>query len=91
MTEKRFKLKLCSNGHYYVWFGNDLITDEKGNYISFDAFNKESAEMLVNQLNRIFIILDKKAKETDEYVFNSVRDARRELLEDLKKELMQYD
>ena len=54
----RFELKLCNNGSYYVWFGNELVEDEKGNYINFDKFNKESAESLVSLLNMYLDVVD---------------------------------
>ena len=45
MTEKRFELRLCSNGLYYLWSNNELSD------IYFDKFNKESANEVVNLLN----------------------------------------
>lgn len=46
MTEnKRFELKLCSNGTYYV-YENGTLTD-----IDFDKFNKESADALIDEVN----------------------------------------
>ena len=54
----RFELKLCNNGNYYLWFGNELVEDEKGNYINFDKFNKESAESLVSLLNMCLDVVD---------------------------------
>lgn len=47
MTEKRFELRLCSNGAYYLWNNNEL-TD-----IDFDKFNKESANEIVDLLNQL--------------------------------------
>ena len=47
MTEKRFELRLCSNGVYYLWNNNEL-TD-----IDFDKFNKESANEIINLLNQL--------------------------------------
>ena len=47
MTEKRFELKLCNNGIYYLYENNDL----KIPYVDFDKFNKESAEQVVELLN----------------------------------------
>ena len=47
MTEKRFELRLCSNGAYYLWNNNEL-TD-----IDFDKFNKESAMAIVDLLNEL--------------------------------------
>ena len=47
MTEKRFELRLCSNGTYYLWNNNEL-TD-----IDFDKFNKESAMTIVDLLNEL--------------------------------------
>ena len=50
MTEKRFELKLCSNGVYYVYKDNDLIIP----YIDFDRFNNESAEEVVKLINELY-------------------------------------
>lgn len=47
MTEKRFELRLCNNGTYYLW-NNSELTD-----IAFDKFNKESANGLVDLLNEL--------------------------------------
>ena len=44
---KRFELRLCNNGTYYLWNNNEL-TD-----IAFDKFNKESANELVDLLNEL--------------------------------------
>lgn len=54
----RFELKLCNNGRYYVCFGNELVEDDKENHISFDKFNKESAESLVSLLNMYLDVVD---------------------------------
>ena len=48
MTEKRFKLQLCSNGTYYV-YENGTLTD-----IDFDKFNKESADALIDEVNALY-------------------------------------
>lgn len=49
MTEnKRFELKLCSNGTYYV-YENGILTD-----IDFDKFNKESADALIDEVNALY-------------------------------------
>lgn len=49
MTEnKRFELKLCSNGTYYV-YENGTLTD-----IDFDKFNKESADALIDEVNALY-------------------------------------
>lgn len=45
MNEKRFELRLCPNGNYYLYKNNQLTE------IDFDKFNKESAESIVNLLN----------------------------------------
>jgi len=46
MTEK-YELRLCSNGVYYLYENRLVDTD-----ISFDKFNRESAEELVSILNK---------------------------------------
>lgn len=49
MTEnKRFELRLCSNGTYYV-YENGTLTD-----VDFDKFNKESAYALIDKVNALY-------------------------------------
>lgn len=49
MTEnKRFELRLCSNGTYYV-YENGVLTD-----VDFDKFNKESAYALIDKVNALY-------------------------------------
>lgn len=45
---KRFELRLCSNGTYYV-YENGTLTD-----IDFDKFNKESAYNLIDKVNALY-------------------------------------
>lgn len=45
---KRFELRLCSNGTYYV-YENGTLTD-----IDFDKFNKESAYALIDEVNTLY-------------------------------------
>ena len=45
---KRFELRLCSNGTYYV-YENGTLTD-----IDFDKFNKESADTLLDEVNVLY-------------------------------------
>ena len=45
---KRFELRLCSNGTYYV-YENGTLTD-----IDFDKFNKESAYDLIDEVNALY-------------------------------------
>lgn len=47
MNEKRFELRLCSNGTYYVYENGELVID----HISFDRFNKDNANALIGLLN----------------------------------------
>ena len=75
MIEKRFELKLCSNGTYYV-YENGTLTD-----IDFDKFNKESADGLIDELNalydeneqlkqfknKVFSCIEKAVEETEKY------------------------
>ena len=44
---KRFELRLCSNGTYYV-YENGTLTD-----IDFDKFNKESAYALIDDVRNM--------------------------------------
>lgn len=59
MTEKRFELRLCSNGTYYV-YENGTLTD-----IDFDKFNKESAYALVEEVNALYEEKEQLRKEND--------------------------
>ena len=45
---KRFALRLCSNGTYYV-YENGTLTD-----IDFDKFNRESAYALIDKVNALY-------------------------------------
>ena len=45
---KRFELRLCSNGTYYV-YENGTLTD-----VDFDKFNKESAYALIDKVNALY-------------------------------------
>ena len=45
---KRFELRLCSNGTYYV-YENGTLTN-----IDFDKFNKESAYALIDEVNALY-------------------------------------
>ena len=45
---KRFELRLCSNGIYYV-YENGTLTD-----IDFDKFNRESAYALIDEVNALY-------------------------------------
>lgn len=45
---KRFELRLCSNGTYYV-YENGTLTD-----IDFDKFNGESAYALIDEVNALY-------------------------------------
>ena len=60
MTEnKRFELRLCSNGTYYV-YENGTLTD-----IDFDKFNKESAYALIDEVNALYNEKEQLRKEND--------------------------
>ena len=48
MTEKRFELRLCNNGTYYV-YENGALTG-----VDFDKFNKESAYALIDKVNALY-------------------------------------
>ena len=45
---KRFELRLCSNGTYYV-YENGTLTD-----IDFDKFNQQSADALIDKVNALY-------------------------------------
>ena len=45
---KRFELRLCSNGTYYV-YENGALTG-----VDFDKFNKESADALIDKVNDLY-------------------------------------
>ena len=45
---KRFELRLCSNGTYYV-YENGALTG-----VDFDKFNKESADALIDKVNALY-------------------------------------
>ena len=47
---KQYKLKLCSNGTYYLHHKGVLINNP---YITFDKFHKEDAESIVSELNHL--------------------------------------
>ena len=56
---KRFELRLCSNGTYYV-YENGALTD-----IDFDKFNKESAYALIDEVNALYDENEQLRKEND--------------------------
>ena len=56
---KRFELRLCSNGSYYV-YENGTLTD-----IDFDKFNKENAYALIDKVNALYDENGQLRKEND--------------------------
>lgn len=50
MMNKRFELRLCSDGTYYVYENGKLVIDN----ISFDKFNKDNANVLIDLLNEYY-------------------------------------
>ena len=64
-TEKRFELRLCSNGTYYV-YENGTLTD-----IDFDKFNEESAYALIDEVNALY--------EENEQLKHRIKELRKEL------------
>lgn len=56
---KRFELRLCSNGTYYV-YENGTLTD-----IDFDKFNRESAYALIDEVNALYEENEQLRKEND--------------------------
>lgn len=47
---KKFELRLCSDGTYYVYENGELVI----NHISFDKFNKDNANVLIDLLNEYY-------------------------------------
>ena len=62
---KRFELRLCSNGTYYV-YENGTLTD-----IDFDKFNNESAYALIDEVNALY--------EDNEQLKHRIEELRKEL------------
>lgn len=62
---KRFELRLCSNGIYYV-YENGTLTD-----IDFDKFNRESAYALIDEVNALY--------EEKEQLKHRIEELRKEL------------
>ena len=81
---KRFELKLCSNGTYYV-YENGTLTD-----IDFDKFNKESADALIDEVNALYDENEQlkfELKECQEHKLFSRRELEKEN-EQLKSEIV---
>ena len=82
---KRFELRLCSNGTYYV-YENGTLTD-----VDFDKFNKESAYALIDKVNALY-----KEKEKLKILLKAVNEeldlANRDcdILEEENEQLKQY-
>ena len=82
---KRFELRLCSNGTYYV-YENGTLTD-----IDFDKFNRESAYVLIDEVNALY-----KEKEKLKIFLRAVNEeldlANRDcdILEEENEQLKQY-
>ena len=47
---KKFELRLCSDGTYYVYENGELVIE----HISFDKFNKDNANVLIDLLNEYY-------------------------------------
>lgn len=93
MTEnKRFELRLCSNGTYYV-YENGALTD-----VDFDKFNKESAYALIDKVNALYEEKEQLRKENDMLSCELSVSANKEIsrncriaeLEEENKELKQF-
>ena len=83
---KRFELRLCSNGTYYV-YENGTLTD-----IDFDKFNKESADALLDEVNALYEEKEKlkiflKAVNEELDLANRDYDVLEEEYEQLKKQI----
>lgn len=59
---EQFKLKLCTNGFYYLHGDYGLVVP----YICFDRFNKESAEELIDLVNRLYDECESLEKQRNE-------------------------
>ena len=89
---KRFELRLCSNGTYYV-YENGTLTD-----IDFDKFNKESAYALIDKVNDLYEDKEQLRKENDMLSCELSVSANKEIsrncriaeLEEENKQLKQY-
>ena len=82
---KRFELRLCSNGTYYV-YENGTLTD-----VDFDKFNKESAYALIDKVNALYEEKEKLKiflKAFDEELSLANRDC--DILEEENEQLKQY-
>ena len=82
---KRFELRLCSNGTYYV-YENGTLTD-----IDFDKFNKESAYNLIDKVNALYNEKEKLKiflKAVNEELDLANRDC--DILEEENKQLKQF-
>ena len=85
MTQKRFELRLCSNGTYYV-YENGTLTD-----IDFDKFNRESAYALIDEVNALYEEKEKLKmflKAVNEELDLANRDC--DILEEENKQLKQH-
>ena len=86
MTNKRFELRLCSNGTYYV-YENGTLTD-----IDFDKFNRESAYALIDEVNALYKEKEKLKiflKAVNEELDLANRDC--DILEEENEQLKQYN
>ena len=82
---KRFELRLCSNGTYYV-YENGTLTD-----IDFDKFNRESAYALIDKVNALYEEKEKLKiflKALNEELSLANRDC--DILEEENEQLKQY-
>ena len=84
MSDKRFELRLCPNGTYYVWENGELVID----HISFDKWHKEDANDLIDLLNELAEENDKLKKLIKENVFGRYKEGS---LADLKFKAIAYD
>lgn len=83
---KRFELRLCSNGTYYV-YENGILTD-----VDFDKFNKESADALIDKVNALYNEKEKlkiflEALNEELSLANRDNDTLEEEYEELKKQI----
>ena len=89
---KRFELRLCSNGTYYV-YKNGALTD-----VDFDKFNKESAYALIDKVNALYEEKEQLRKENDMFSCELSVSANKEIsrncriteLEEENEQLKQY-
>ena len=73
MMYEKFKLKLTSNGLYYLYKDNEIIIP----YINFQKWNKEDAEYLIGELNKLSDENDKLKQQIQVYEKSLIRKSKK--------------